>query len=69
LEADSFAHHRTRGALRRDCRRYVNLAMRGWLLLRYSWEDVILDEQWVGESLTAVIAGHAARQNSLDAVA
>jgi very-short-patch-repair endonuclease len=69
LEADSFAHHGTRGALRRDCRRYVNLAMRGWLLLRYSWEDVILDEQWVGESLGAVIAGRPARQNSLDAVA
>lgn len=69
LEADSFAHHGTRGALRRDCRRYVNLAMRGWLLLRYSWEDVILDDDWVGESLGAVIAGRAARQKSLDAVA
>jgi hypothetical protein len=28
--------------------------MCGWLLLRYSWEDVILNEDWVGESLDAV---------------
>lgn len=55
LEADSFAHHSSRAALRKDCRRYVELAIRGWLLLRYSWEDVILDESWVGTSLGAVI--------------
>jgi very-short-patch-repair endonuclease len=56
LEADSFAHHGTRQALRKDCRRYVELAIRGWILLRYSWEDVILDEPWVGTSLNALIA-------------
>ncbi|MDX6241234.1 MAG: hypothetical protein QOG10_6058 [Kribbellaceae bacterium] len=54
LEADSFAFHGTRAALRKDCRRHVNLAMCGWLLLRYSWEDVMLDDDWVSESLTAV---------------
>lgn len=57
LEADSFAHHSSRDELRKDCRRYVGLAIRGWMLLRYSWEDVILDETWVGTSLNA-----AARQ-------
>ncbi|NEA37258.1 type IV toxin-antitoxin system AbiEi family antitoxin domain-containing protein [Streptomyces sp. SID13031] len=56
LEADSFAHHGTRATLRRDCRRYVELAIRGWVLLRYSWEDVILDENWVGTSLAALAA-------------
>lgn len=56
LEADSFAFHGKRAALRRDCRRYVSLARLGWVLLRYSWEDVILDEGWVGESLAAVVA-------------
>lgn len=64
IEADSFAFHGTRGALRRDCRRYVNLAMCGWLLLRYSWEDVMLDEGWVGESLAAVVEPrHPGTQN------
>lgn len=63
LEADSFAFHASRDALRRDCRRYVNLAMRGWTLLRFSWEDVVLDEAWVGEALAAF--GRARRQNPL----
>lgn len=63
LEADSFAYHASRDALRRDCRRYTNLAMRGWTLLRFSWEDVILDAGWVGEVLTAVRSGRAGRQN------
>lgn len=47
LEADSFAHHGTRRALTRDCRRHTNLTIRGWRLLRFSWEDVILDPEWV----------------------
>jgi very-short-patch-repair endonuclease len=62
LEADSFAFHGTRSALRKDCRRHVNLAMCGWLLLRYSWEDVMLDDDWVGESLTAIRGVRAPRR-------
>jgi len=63
LEADSFAHHGTREALRKDCRRHVNLAMRGWMLLRFSWEDVMLDDDWVGEALAGVIAGRSGKHN------
>jgi very-short-patch-repair endonuclease len=47
LEADSFAHHGTRSALTRDCRRHANLTIRGWRLIRFSWEDVMLDPGWV----------------------
>ncbi|MFI5711023.1 DUF559 domain-containing protein [Kribbella sp. NPDC051620] len=47
LEADSFAHHGTRSALARDCRRHTNLTVRGWRMLRFSWEDVMLDPGWV----------------------
>lgn len=63
LEADSFAFHGHRVALRRDCRRHVNLTTRGWSLLRYSWEDVILDDSWVGESLNGMVCGHQRSQN------
>jgi very-short-patch-repair endonuclease len=63
LEADSFAYHASREALRRDCRRYVNLAMRGWTLLRFSWEDVVLDEEWVAYAMSAVRDGRGAMQN------
>ncbi|WP_328330727.1 DUF559 domain-containing protein [Kribbella sp. NBC_00382] len=47
LEADSFAHHGSRSALTRDCRRHANLTIRGWRLIRFSWEDVMLDPGWV----------------------
>jgi len=69
IEADSFAHHATREALRNDCRRYTSLAANGWLLLRYSWEDVILDDSWVGDSLDRTITGSAARQTIVNPAA
>ncbi|WP_433011931.1 type IV toxin-antitoxin system AbiEi family antitoxin domain-containing protein [Kribbella sp. CA-294648] len=51
LEADSFAHHGTRAALARDCRRHTQLTVRGWRLLRFSWEDVMLDPGWVVDAV------------------
>lgn len=51
LEADSFAHHGTRAALARDCRRHTQLTIRGWRLLRFSWEDVMLDPEWVVDAV------------------
>ena len=43
LEADGFEHHGNRRALVRDCRRHVSLSIRGWVVLRFSWEDVMYD--------------------------
>ncbi|MEU0091459.1 hypothetical protein [Kribbella sp. NPDC006257] len=39
LETDGFAHHSTRAALARDCRRYTNLTLLGWRMIRYSRES------------------------------
>jgi very-short-patch-repair endonuclease len=47
LEADSFEHHGTRSALVRDCRRYDELTIRGWLVLRFAWEHVMFEPAWV----------------------
>jgi very-short-patch-repair endonuclease len=47
LEADGFEHHGTRRALVKDCRRHVALSVRGWTLLRFSWEDIMYDPEWV----------------------
>ena len=41
LEADSFEWHGSRRALVRDARRYNNFVIAGWLVLRFSWEDVM----------------------------
>lgn len=47
LEAESFEFHGDQAALRRDCRRYTELGARGWLVLRFTWEQVMFDQDWV----------------------
>lgn len=54
LEADSFAWHGDRGALRRDSRRYDLLVADGWLVLRFAWEDVMFDQDFVRQVLIAI---------------
>ena len=56
LEADSFAWHGDRAALHRDTRRYNQLVAHGWLVLRFSWEDVVLHPLAVEEVLRLVVA-------------
>lgn len=53
LEADSFEWHGDRAALRRDARRYDLLVVNDWLVLRFSWEDVMHDQEWVRAVLVA----------------
>jgi very-short-patch-repair endonuclease len=54
LEADSFEHHGTRAALTRDCRRYDELTVRGWRVLRFAWEHVMFESEWVAATVAAV---------------
>jgi very-short-patch-repair endonuclease len=56
-EADSFEHHGHRSALVADCRRYNELVVRGWLVLRFAWEHVMFDPDWVESTLRASIGG------------
>jgi very-short-patch-repair endonuclease len=62
LEADSFEWHGRRAALRRDARRYDEFAVRGWLVLRFAWEDVVHDQPWVSAILRAAVAERAVRR-------
>jgi very-short-patch-repair endonuclease len=50
-EADSFAWHGDRRALREDARRYNQLVVRGWRVLRFAWEDVMHDPAYVRSML------------------
>ncbi|ANH38318.1 hypothetical protein I601_1888 [Nocardioides dokdonensis FR1436] len=47
LEADSFEWHGDRAALHRDARRYNAFVAAGWLVLRFSWEEVMLHPERV----------------------
>ncbi|WP_353951389.1 DUF559 domain-containing protein [Knoellia sp. S7-12] len=47
LEADSMEFHGERSAQDRDCARYTRLTTSGWLVLRFTWEQVMHDPDWV----------------------
>ena len=55
-EADSFEWHGKRSALARDARRYNLLVIDGWLVLRFAWEDVMHDQEYVQHVLLGVTA-------------
>ena len=59
LEADSFEWHGKRDDLKRDARRYNALIAAGWLVLRFTWEDVMFEPELVAETLRAVVKQRA----------
>jgi very-short-patch-repair endonuclease len=65
VEADSFEFHGRRKALTRDCVRYNALVLRGWTVLRFSWEQVMFDPDYVRQCLARVAAWGAVRQETL----
>jgi len=56
LEADSFEWHGDRAALRRDAKRYNLLVIDGWIVLRFAWEDVMFEQDYVRDVLVAAVA-------------
>lgn len=68
VEAESWEFHGHRKALHTDCARYNALVLRGWTVLRFSWEHVMLDPDYVRDVLVAVVglhAGHAILPSTL----
>jgi len=55
IEADSFAWHGGRQALASDARRYNRLVIAGWMVLRFSWEDVMFHPDEVRQVLVAAV--------------
>lgn len=64
VEADSYAWHGGRRAFAEDCRRYNQLAVHGWLVLRFSWEEVMHHPASVVAVLEAAVAEQAQRRCS-----
>lgn len=62
LEADSFQFHGTRGALKRDAERYNELSVRGWLVLRFAWEHVMFEPDWIAAVLAAAVDTQRSRR-------
>lgn len=56
LEADSFEWHGGRAQLSADARRYDLLVVNGWLVLRFSYEHVMTQPDFVHRVLVAAVA-------------
>lgn len=56
IEADSHEFHAQRRAFDRDCRRYDELTVRDWIVLRFTWEQVMFHPDWVRRMLVAAVA-------------
>ena len=57
LEADSWRFHASQQGHARDCRRYNALVLAGWVVLRFTWDQVMHSPDYVRE----VLAGLASR--------
>ena len=55
VEADSWTFHATRSAHARDCARYNLLVVHGWRVLRFTWEQVMLEQSYVRWVLAQVL--------------
>ena len=55
LEADSHEFHTERRAFDRDCRRYNGLITRDWLVLRFTWEQVMFEPEVVRRAIEDVV--------------
>ena len=56
LEADSHEFHSKRRDFDRDCRRYNDLVTRDWLVLRFTWEQVMFEPGVVQRAIEDVVA-------------
>ena len=56
IEADSLEFHGSPKAFDRDCRRYNGLVVRGWLVVRFTWKQVMFEPALVAETVRALVA-------------
>ncbi|WP_435199931.1 type IV toxin-antitoxin system AbiEi family antitoxin domain-containing protein [Janibacter sp. GS2] len=55
LEADSHEFHASRRDIVRDCHRYNEMTIAGWVVLRFAWEHVMFHPDWVREVIAWVV--------------
>ena len=55
VECESFEFHGKRAMLKRDCERYNAFVEHGWLVVRFSYEHVMFEPDYVRRVLAAVV--------------
>ena len=64
LEADSWEFHTGKDAHERDCWRYTVLVVGGWVVLRFTWHQVMHDPDFVVDCLREVLGRLAERADA-----
>lgn len=59
VECESFEWHGNRAGFLKDIRRYSLLTASGWLVLRFTWDDVMFRPDWVHAVLARTVAVRA----------
>ncbi|CAG7573557.1 uncharacterized protein DUF559 [Barrientosiimonas humi] len=55
IEAEGFEHHGTRQGFDKDTERYTELVSRGWLVLRFTWTQIMFHPEWVRERIVETV--------------
>jgi very-short-patch-repair endonuclease len=55
LEADSMEYHGAREVMDKDCARYTRLVADDWLVLRFTWTQVMTKPDWVRARVAATV--------------
>ena len=55
VEGDSHEFHTSRAAIDRDCWRYDELVLDGWLVIRVSWVQAMFRQDWVRSVLLRAV--------------
>ncbi len=63
VEAEGFETHATRAGFDKDCARYTQLTCHGYLVLRFTYQQVMRDPRWVTGQLDAAVALARSRLN------
>jgi very-short-patch-repair endonuclease len=64
IEAESWEWHSGKEAFQRDCWRYTMLVVSGWVVLRFTWWQVMHDPHFVRSCLTAWLGRHQRQENA-----
>ena len=66
IECDGFESHGHRAAFRRDLTRHTRLVAAGWRPLRFLWEQVMFDPDWVVEVVRDTLAAAAGARRTVE---
>lgn len=61
VEADSVAFHTSKHQLIRDCWRYDEMLLANWLVLRFTWNQVMFSRDWVISVIRRAVAMQQAK--------